>query len=111
MSEELEAFLHGLRRAQSEQEELEERMESDRLNEELSLLHHKQTEPEDLIVPDNTHNSLATSGDRLAEGIHRDTEHITAQDTDPKGQASTQELRSSSGRSNEVSGINQTVSS
>ncbi|KAJ5976578.1 hypothetical protein N7481_010285 [Penicillium waksmanii] len=48
--------------------------------------------PEDLIVPDNTHNSLATSGDRLAEGIHRDTEHITAQDTDPKGQASTQEL-------------------
>jgi hypothetical protein len=93
LSEELEAFLDGLRRAQSEQEELEERMESDRLTEELNLLHHKQTEPGDLIVPDDTHNfSLPTSGNRLAEAIHRDTEHITAQNVDPKGQASTQKL-------------------
>jgi hypothetical protein len=45
-SEELEAFLDGLRRGQEEQERLEKGMESERLNEELNLLHH-QPPPEE----------------------------------------------------------------
>ena len=92
-SEELEAFLNGLRRAQVEQEELEKRMESDRLNEELNLLYHNQASPGELLQPGHTQTlSLPTSADQQAEAIYRDTEHIATQTADPNDQASTQQL-------------------
>jgi hypothetical protein len=91
ISEELEAFLGGLRRAQVEKEELEKRMVSDRLNEELSLLYNKQAEPGDLVVPDDTHNlSLPTSGNRPAEVMDSGTEHIATQNADLDEQVSEQ---------------------
>jgi hypothetical protein len=62
-SEELEAFLGGLRRAQVEQEELEKRMESDRLNEELNLLYHNQASPRDLLQSGHTQNSSLPEGE------------------------------------------------
>jgi hypothetical protein len=48
-SEELEAFLDGLRRGQEEQERLEKGMESERLNEELNLLHYQPLRPRNRI--------------------------------------------------------------
>ncbi|KAJ5974799.1 hypothetical protein N7481_008506 [Penicillium waksmanii] len=92
-SEELEAFFDGLRRAQVEQEELEKRMESDRLNEELNLLYHNQAPVRDLLQSGHTQTlSLPTSADQQAEATYREIEHIGTKNADPNCQASTQQL-------------------
>ncbi|KAJ5974842.1 hypothetical protein N7481_008549 [Penicillium waksmanii] len=92
-SEELEAFLGGLRRAQVEQEELEKRMESDRLNEELNLLYHNQALPRDLLQLGQTQNlSLPTSANQQSEATYRETGHIATKPVDPNCQTSTQPL-------------------
>jgi hypothetical protein len=90
-SEELEAFLGGLRRAQVEQEELEQRMENDRLNEELNRLYHSQASPRDLLQSGHTQDlSLPNSANRKSEAAYRETEHIATKPVDPNCQASTQ---------------------
>jgi hypothetical protein len=92
-SEKLEAFLSGLRRAQLEQEELEKRMESDRLNEELNLLYHNQASPRDLLQSGRTQNlSLPTSANQQSEATYRETGHIATKPVDPNCQTSTQPL-------------------
>jgi hypothetical protein len=92
-SEELEAFLNGLRRAQVEQEELEKRMESDRLNEELNLLYHNQASPRDLLQSGQTQTlSLSISADEQSEAMYKETRHIATKPVDPNCQTSTQPL-------------------
>jgi hypothetical protein len=86
-----ELFLNGLRRAQVEQEELEKRMESDRLNQELNLLYHSQASPGDLLQPGHTQTvSLPASADQQAEELHSETEYIVSKNADPNDKASTQ---------------------
>jgi hypothetical protein len=92
-SEELETFLDGLRRAQVEQEELEKRMESDRLNEELNMLYHNQASPRALLQSGHTQNLLPPiSADQQAEATNREAEHIRTRNADPNCQVSTQRL-------------------
>ncbi|KAJ5267784.1 hypothetical protein N7478_010592 [Penicillium angulare] len=92
-SEEQEAFLGGLRRAQVEQEELEKRMESDGLNEELNLLYHNQASRRDLLQSGQTQDlSLLTSANQQSEAAYRETEHITTKPVDSNCQTSTQPL-------------------
>jgi hypothetical protein len=92
-STELETFLGGLRRAQVEQEELEKRMENDRLDEELNLLYHNQALTRNLLQSGPTQNlSPSISADQQAEATNRGAEHIRTRNADPNCQASTQRL-------------------
>ncbi|KAJ5976610.1 hypothetical protein N7481_010317 [Penicillium waksmanii] len=92
-SEELKTFLDGLRRAQVEQEEVEKRMENDRLNEELNLLYHNQASTRNLLQSGPTQNlSLSISADQQAEATNRDAEHVRTRNDDLNCQASTQRL-------------------
>lgn len=78
----LEVFLYGLTRAQEEKEQFEKRMEIERLNEELNMLHHHRPPlpPGEWYRPENTQTlSLPTSGNQPAEAIHRNTDHIPTQ--------------------------------
>jgi hypothetical protein len=76
-----------------EQEELEKRMESDRLNEELNLLYHNQASPRDLLQSGHTQNSsLPASANQQSEATYRETGHIATKPVDPNCQTSTQPL-------------------
>lgn len=67
--------------------QLEEKLEGDRLNEELNLLHHDRPSSGELFRLGNTQIlSLPASGDQPAEAIHGDTEHIPTQTVDPNDQ-------------------------
>jgi hypothetical protein len=76
-----------------EQEELEKRMENDRLNEELNLLYHNQASPRNLLQSGPTQNLLLPiSANQQAEAANRETGHIRTRNDDSNCQASTQRL-------------------
>ncbi|KAJ5900386.1 uncharacterized protein N7473_004456 [Penicillium subrubescens] len=86
----LDAYLAHLRRAQEEQERLEQELERERLNEELGLSNQGQLPPGDSPQFEDRQNSLAPASDNEpAAPVHADIEHpssapnVTSHDLSP----------------------------